>query len=213
MQNQLDETQYGFLYFGSPQAGFRERIKREIRFRSEATEFILGDKQAPCLDVVIGNHSSLKVGKKVHQLLVLLTRDFYRPTSLGNLFSHLYPGEVFSLSTSPTRVHQVVNRSRRWLMENDIPIQLTFEDGGLRATLAGPISLRVPLHHRIPDTNSANIERIQRIFPKGSEVSAKEVRLLLGLKTSSTKNFLSWAVEQGHFERIGESVRTTYRVR
>jgi response regulator of citrate/malate metabolism len=41
-------------------------------------------------------------------------------------------------------------------------------------------------------------------------VTAARVREALGLKLSSCKRFLKWAVEQGHLERRGENTRTTY---
>lgn len=72
-------------------------------------------------------HSSLIVGDINHQLLSLLATDFYKPRSLGDVFSALFETENYHPQTSAQQVLTVVEQLRSWFQENEIPLDVLIE--------------------------------------------------------------------------------------
>jgi hypothetical protein len=83
------------MYFGTAFAAYRSRIEAEVGHGPSANFFRFGEINSPCLDMSTGELDTglkLKAAKANHQVLRVFLRDFYRPCSLGSLFSELFPG-------------------------------------------------------------------------------------------------------------------------
>ncbi len=120
------------LYVGTPYESYRQRIERELGRVPAEDSYRFGRAEGDALDLRTGritSENALNPGKKIHQLFELLSRDLYRPIRLGGIFTELFQGECFDIFSSPSRVHQLIRRARRWLEETETPL-LILEDGG-----------------------------------------------------------------------------------
>ncbi len=119
------------LYYGSASSHFIKKItdyfpkstllkKYCLEFNAEA------NVENNLLNLVDGywnlKSDSLDLNSVPLLLLIILVNDFYRPQSLGAIFSSLYPGEFFNPQTSPKRVFQALHRLRGILKEKKIPL-------------------------------------------------------------------------------------------
>ena len=214
----MDADDLDYLYFGTPMPYYRERIRRELGQAPASDKFLLGSKGSPQLDLLSGEITGggvthmLKPGSKSHQLLDSLLRDFYRPLGLGSLFNELFPGEHFDIYSSPDRVHQVIRRSRRWLEDAQIPIEIHEDDGAYSVRISGPFSILVPLDRKPIDWHDIQLERLRQVFGDSRAFSAREARDALGLSIAPFKRLVTWALENGRLERHGASTATLYSV-
>lgn len=133
--------QITYLYFGSPHEGYRTRIKKllgniempDIAYLQKNCLSTYSDRPRDTLDPLFRegnfNFEKLKTGQALHRTLVLLLTDFYRPFSVGDLFSKIFQGEHYNLVVSANRVHQVISRLKSWFTDENIPITIDQNDG------------------------------------------------------------------------------------
>ena len=215
---QFEEDRFEHLLFGTPFPNYRARVCEEFGREPERSHYVFGAESAPCLDLASGclvgtGRELLSPGKKGHQALEALLRDFYRPLRLGSLFAELFPGEHFDIFSSPDRVHQILRRTRRALEENDIPVVIEEIKGSYKVRIEGNFSFLVPWDRRPVEGHHVDFARLQAEYPVGQRFSAKEARLRLGMPKSTFQLLTSWAVEHGKLEMSGPKNAARYRVR
>jgi tetratricopeptide (TPR) repeat protein len=212
------------IYFGSPTGGYRHRIEDALGAQARIPDTFAWSgefKAEPKLyfDLVgatghEGGPLELTAGQAQHRLMILLTRDFYRASTLLGLFSQLFPGEHFNPDSSPGRVQQVLKRFRSWLNRSGLPIELEVHQGSYRLNFKAPCSLIVPktplplmgsrlefesaLHALGPSTRSA--------------FTTRDVQYATLRSESAVKRLLKWAVQEGLLTREGASHRACYRL-
>src|SRR5205807_7801047 len=89
----FQRSRFLHLIFGTPYEEYRTRIMRETGQENDRTVYVFGEKQAPRLDLrtaEIDRHPALNPGRKSHQLIEVLLRDFYRPQRVPAIFSNLF---------------------------------------------------------------------------------------------------------------------------
>jgi tetratricopeptide (TPR) repeat protein len=203
------------LYFGTPYESFRRRIRREIGREASEPFYVLGPKLAPRFNLMTAELDGVEVlnpGKKVHQLLEILLRDFYVPLRMGGLFAELFPDEYFDIFSSPERVHQVIWRARDWVKEQELPIEIHEHNGFYSIRLTGQFSFLIPLEHHGVDSHSINCSKLDKAFGTEQTFAAREGRALLDLSPAGFKKFVSQAVARGELARMGHNKTTVYRV-
>ena len=210
-----DEELFSHVYFGTPFQSYRERMCRDLGKQPTRTHYVLGRKSDPRLDLETGaldGKPILNPGKKVHQLLSVLLRDFYRPLQLGALFSGLFPGEYFDPDSSPGRVHQAVLRARRWIAQKRLPLEIREIDGSYRLAITGEISIRIPAEKLELSTHQTWLTRLRPLVRGKTTFTSQEVSRFLGVSLSAAKKFLVWAEQSGHVAREGYNRFTAYRL-
>ena len=210
-----DEELFSHVFFGTPFQSYRARMCRDLGKAPTRTHYVLGKKSDPRLDLETGHldgRAILNPGKKVHQLLSVLLRDFYRPLQLGALFAGLFPGEYFDPDSSPGRVHQAVLRARRWISEKRLPLAIKEIDGCYRLAITGEISIRIPAEKLELNTHQTWLTRLRLLLHGKSTFTSQETSRSLGVSLSAAKKFLVWAEQSGHVAREGYNRFTTYRL-
>jgi tetratricopeptide (TPR) repeat protein len=206
----FEKPVFDHLYFGTPFAPYRERI---VTYTGRAPEQKIYRWGAPGGDTLNATSGELAGGLKLsgvsHRLVEKLTRDFYRPVSTNGLFAALFPDEYFNIFTSPTRVHQVLRRTRRWFEENRVPVQIASEPAGFSLKLTGEFAFEVQLEREAVGKGHDHLRKLEAHF-NGQEFSATQARNLLGLSPSGTQRFLTWAKDGGHIASFGASTSTIY---
>jgi hypothetical protein len=198
---------YVHLHFGSPIEGFRERMMAELGSVPNREFYVLGDKSSRRLDLrtarLDGNDCGLNPGKKNHLLLQVLLADFYRPQRIGGLFSNLFQGEHFDVSSSPGRVHQILRRTRQWASSCTIPLIIDETDGFYSLQINGNLSFLIARNQVRIDTLESQFQRLCT-SPNGA-MTLKDVCQRLQVAETSANRLLKWATAQGLMRKSGKS--------
>lgn len=211
---QFDQDRLDHLIYGTPFAPYRHRIQ-EIAGREPSAEYILGNSNSRCLDLQTGlvdNSESLSPGKKIHQVIASLVRDFYSPRNIGSLFSELYPGEYFDIQSSPGRIRQLMLRTRQWLQENQIPASIEQSDGTYSLALHGDFGIRMSLQKFSLDSFELKWKELQKTFSGSESFTAAKACEKLSCSRTSFRRLVDWALEKGFLEKSGSGPSTSYRI-
>ncbi len=215
LQIRFSNRDFEYLYFGTPFAPYKGRIREALGQSPPSKEFRLGLSDiGPLLDIQTGvaqGYSSLEPGSKGHQLLEILFRDFYKPLSVGGLFSELFGGERFHIESSPDRVHQILRRTRRWLAANGYPLEIEERGQLYSARLTGSLSVLIPLERAPAQWETIQLKKLDGWIATDGTFTAQEARKMLGLSTASFKRFASWGIETGIIEKFGAGSATVYQ--
>lgn len=210
----FDERAFANLYFGTPFPAYRQKILRELGQPIPQGRLLVGEPEAEnYLDLETGESTlprSLNAGKKIHQVLTVLTRDLYRPMRTGELFSELYPEEYYNPQTSPGRVFQVLQRARKFLQQAGIPAHLRQRNGYYDIVLTDRFVFRGGFH--TTDNKQVLWSKISSLFKSRQAFSSEAACKALDLSPSSFRRFAKWALDQGLLVRFGAGSGTSYRL-
>jgi tetratricopeptide (TPR) repeat protein len=202
----FDQSQFEQVIFGTPYPAYHQRVSSELNCRVLPTHAILGNQQGPCFDVESGEIDGrllFKPGCKTHQALEVILRDFYRPVGVGGLFSEIFPGEPFNIFSSPGRIHQILRRTRQWLRETNLPLNLVEQNGYYSLVCEGPFSFRVPRQKESLDWCRIQYRKLVELEPtKQKKLSPASIKKLLGLTQDEYRRLSTWAIEQGYLRRV-----------
>jgi hypothetical protein len=207
-----------YLYFGTPYLAYRARIERELQWSPQENLYTLGKSGVRTLAMASGdvlddqaNITGMRAEGATHRMLAQLFCDFYRPASLGTLFAALYPGEYYDPFSSPGRVHQVLRRTRKWLRESALPIEVSEDRDGYRAHILAPdlFSVQIQKVSVAPGRFEAMVERLRLQFGSG-EFTAQEASQALQISRVSFRRLTTWALKSGKLEKFGAARNTSY---
>lgn len=212
---EFSQNLFEHLIFGTPFAAYRTRLYSEFQRQPASDIFLYGAPTGPVLDLA-GGHGppgvELEKGGKCVEMLEVLTRDFYRPKVLGALFAGLYPTEHFDIYSSPTRIHQLVARTRAMLRENNLPLELESQPSGYSLKITGAVRFRLPLERRSLSGYPFDLDRLLKGVSNSKNFSAKEARAVLGMPRTTFQRFVNWAKDAHLIESSGQGVDTHYRL-
>lgn len=212
LQLKFDPRLAEHLYFGTPFPCYRRRVESLLQRKIESEHYLYGAPEAPVYDVATGRFDGKDIGsgKQMHQVMAALLRDLYRPLRVGGLFAEVYPTTRFDIYSSPGRVHQMQFRFRNWLLENSVPAELVEHQNTYLLALKGPCAFKLSRESKVVESWWPLWNQLSEKMPANHVVTASKVRELLGLKTSSSKRFLNWAVENRLLDREGSNNGTHY---
>lgn len=216
-----DRRLFTHVFFGTPYSAYREKMLKEKWFHSSLpTDYIYQStanttRDLEVFDLASGQHESqdvfLEPGQLMHNGLILMIKDFYRPRALGSLFSELFPDEVFNPDSSPDRIYQLIRRLRQWIKKNQLPIQLTESRGFYSIALQGKMAFRVPMDIQLASKEAFLLSELSSHFVTKTFTAAKACELL-GLSRTSFKRFINWAQDHNHVEKQGSGPKTHYKI-
>jgi tetratricopeptide (TPR) repeat protein len=208
------QTLLDYLTFGTPMASYRQRIQQEVG-REPSASYIFGQDGSHCLDLktgtFLGGVGKLNPGKKIHQVIAALVRDFYVPRNIGSLFSELYPREYFDINSSPVKVRQLLLRTREWLKENGLGASIVQSEGAYRFVIDGAFGVRIDLERSAVESASISWERLKSAFP-GVRFTARQACSKLQWPRSSFLLIVERALKSGELIKSGTGKATAYRV-
>ncbi len=211
----FDQSLFDHLLFGTPFEAYRRRVVADLNISPSSGSYLLGSKDAPCFDAGSGDFTGVALkypGKTLHQLAAILLSDFYKPWSLGEIFSQLFPQEYYNAFSSANRVHQLLWRLRKWLSESGVPARLVEAGGRFSLKIEGPFAFAVPYQRLQTTEHALDIHKIKGTFGTDQWFSQREVRHKLQMSSASFKRLASWAVKENRFERAGNGRSTIYKV-
>jgi hypothetical protein len=213
-----DDNLFIRLYHGTPYASFRKRIKKIYQPSKQIPKMIqwqIQDLSSPMVSGQIpadrifdltrggeaGNPATLFDQPLLFRLLQFLTKDFYRPVSLGSVFSALYPNEKFNPHSSSNRVHLVVKRLRKWFVVHQIPLDIEVENEFFHLKSHEPYTLRVSFQNFSVSKNDILLESAQAQFAQKG-FSQQELREGLALSLKQTRQFVTWAIQRRKMRQL-----------
>lgn len=214
------------VYFGTPYPAYRKRIEsifRERGWKIPQTYFrkMLSAPAERVLSVEEGKEigrddlSELKPGQMLHRLLNILATDFYKPFGVGELFSRLYDNEYFNPDTSPDRVAKAVQQLRKWFATNQIPLEVTVNEGRYGLVATAPYALKVSQKTKssaeITDANGErSLQKLKAEWPYKS-FSMQIAADFLGVSASSLRRVFQSALDEKKLFKSGVGRSTLYR--
>lgn len=205
------------LYFGTPHPNFRRRLMADTGTSLELpAKYDWGSPGAEnVLDVRSGSFEPtgvrLKPSQAFYRLLSILSSDLYRPIRMASLHAALYPGEFFNPHSSPGRLHQSLNRLRKWLSHYRIGIHIVEANGFY--SLAYPNGLiRLSRPEEKVGGDAVLLEQIRSNLNLDS-FTAKEIEETLGMSRSSSLRFLKRAYANGELRSTGKGKSCRYSLR
>jgi tetratricopeptide (TPR) repeat protein len=221
---EFDDEIYHRLIFGTPAVDYRTRLMAEHSGASVRDSYVFGDASGALLDLASGklhnapkgfDLSELSPGRKVHQLLEVLTRDFYRPMRIGALFAELFPNEYFDVYSSPNRVHAWLWHLRQWFTRMSLPLEIVEIRGTyLLKYSAEPSShfgIEVPLNRERPDAQLLLWQDFAAKMGDGP-FTAKSAEAMTGIARTSLQRLINWAINSGRLVREKQGVQVFYRL-
>jgi len=213
---EFDERRFEYLYFGSPLANYREMLLETFGTKPDKGEYIYGNRSGTRLDLetgFFGKQEGFNPGKKPHQLLTVLMKDFYKPVNSVEIFMDLYPDEVFNIETSLGRVQRVIGLTRAELKALKIPLEIEEVEGRYQLRLRKPMSIRIPLERKTLSAFDVQWAEFLSKAPRGKYFKSSLIREVLGFPSSSAKRFVLEALEQGKLLVRGAGRATEYLVK
>lgn len=212
----FEQSRFDNLIFGSPLPAYRRRVYKTLGRQPVSEVYVFGDPSADQMDLMSGRiHGSrtLRAGSKTHQTIEILLRDLYKPLSLGGLFAELFPDEYFNAYSSPDRVHQILRRTRKWLKDNELPIQIYEDQQTYAIHMTGPFAFRCPLHRGIVNWHEVHLRRLEDSPNANRKLRTDQLKNVIGLKGSPFRRFADWAVNSGRLDRVGSGPATSYKLK
>ncbi len=236
----FDKDAFHHLYFGTPFADYRESMTRRLGVEPEIESYALGSdlssglnfRLSPkrvsepestllpifrCLDILTGRLSAshqlergFRFGGHVHRMLEILSRDFYQPLTIGNLFAELHPQNHFDIFSSPTRVRKSLMRVRTFLREAKIPAEITHSRRGYKLSVTGEFSILVPKVRPIIDQNTLALEKLLRHFGFGQPFTRSEACTAIGFTEKKFRSLKASALENSRLDVYGAGPNATY---
>lgn len=192
------------LYWGTPFESYRNRIKKAMpsgtTFPTYYSWKIQKNESRLTIDVESGKTLN-GIGKNIsfasteHMLLLLLCRDFYKPTTALSAFTSLFPHEYANATTSINRVHKIVGRLRKWSSQFGKNILIQEVDGSYALEFSQIATFQIP--ETLPNLDFKNLQ-IQE-FKKNLKVRSftyNEVKEILKVSKSNAYRIIQeWKVK------------------
>lgn len=212
-----DEKIYSKLYFGTPFESYRSDLAHkfnvptyyEWNVNSSSEQRVVNSKFDVDLGCSLTSEAELKPGQVMHKALVKLSSDFYRPFQVGELFSFIFKGEKFNPTTSPVRVTKSIERLRRWLLSNDIPVEILRRENKFFLKGSGDCVLIKSHLNYLKSEQDYNLLRLKSVFDK-SNFLASDASLELGVSVRTCNRIINNAIEQGQLTKVGMGRNTAY---
>jgi tetratricopeptide (TPR) repeat protein len=208
-QNQLDH-----LVFGTPKPAYRRRVETLIDGMPSRT-YVFGSEKGLLLNLQTGRMmgvDQLLLGKKIHQMISALTRDFYAPINMGSLFHELYPDEFFNIDTSPPRIRQAILRAREWLDRHQIPASIEHSQGAYRFLITGEFGVRMELDHQEISPTMVRWQQLKEKFPSDISFTSEEACHQMGWSRTTFRRLADWACQNELLSRSGTGKATAYQI-
>lgn len=199
------------IFFGTPFSSFRAKLKSDWGERLELPglyEWSEGKVSSKHKILDLAGGSELKDGSVLHKLISALSSDFYRPFRLAAIFSAVYPEEFFNPTSSVLKVHQIINRLRKWLAAENLPIKVEEAQAFYRLVLSENATVRL----RNPDQASGDplFERLAGMFAATGQCNTQQVADTLEVSSSSALRLIKRWLEEGKLLKQGAGKQIVY---
>jgi len=212
----FDAEVYRRLYFGTQFPAYRRRLVKafgepaeNVAFVHEGGEYRTEGKKA--LNLFRDLQDELSPGDLPHLLFMFLISDAYRNWRSGQIHSKIFPGEYFNPYTSLDRVHQVVTRLRKAMVQQIPGIDIFNDNGIYKLDLSG-LKNPIEIPKELPVGNPDGIKIHALILRLGrSDFNASDVESAFSISRASANRLIAGWREGGLIESEGKARSPVYR--
>lgn len=219
-----NQEMMSYLHIGSPYSEYRKQIElRNGWFQPQRNCQVNYNGQQPTrvfdMDQACektNRDCRLKPASISHRILKYLNYDFFKVMPKGELYYYLYPGQYFDPTSSNRKLYVGVQRLRKWLQKQSIPIEVSIEKN--RVSLAARAQQQYgfvitsethqPAEKKTADRDFTLKVHCLRERAKKTEVTNKDLQQILKIQRSAATKFLRKGLEAGLFtkQRRGKEV-------
>lgn len=213
-----DEKLLLHLIIGSPFTLFRRHLLSQFGAYIEIPSVYLwnptGVETPTTIDLLRDGRApsgkTLKLGQAIHKVLYTLTSDFYRPCQVASLYAALCPGQFYNAASSPSRIYEIIKRTRKWLKDNQVPLRVEEISGTYCLGFEPETALWIPTSP-LPATGPEFLLESLRSHFGSRPFSIAEASKQLGRNPWNILKVLQVAHQQGLCRRQGKGRSTTYQ--
>ncbi len=190
---------------GTPIASYHRRaallLKKKFFIPSQIT---FQQKQAS--DALFDYKSRHFLNKSLlRKLLWILSQDFYKPTSVGQIFSIIYPGECFNPETSVKRIDNLIFRLNCYFKKNNIFIVIRRRHYSYR--MSG-LDQMIIYRDLISDQKLAlKLFKNKYLLKQFKRIDLEQI---LGISSASAKRLLHYALQVKKVRRLNTGPQSRY---
>lgn len=209
------------VLFGTPFTGYRKRAEkilgREIKLSNEISRswgrdpemrFSLMDSKVE--DLRTGKIINLRIPKSIFNFLTAISRDFYKPSSLGQVFSQVYPGEYFDPNYSPKKINNLVLRSRKIFKRHNLALRIEVLNQQYSLRISDKIDLRLRRISSLNHQKRADLSMLHGHFGVDS-FSAQSAAKVLGLSKRTVHKLIEEEIKKSKIIKSGKGRSILYR--
>lgn len=197
------------LNFGTPFLGFRRRLKNEFGRIEQKTLLwrpSLGrpDLKRPDTQDIVSKEPLVlpTMPETLNRCLSALTKDFYRPIPLGELFSEVYPNEFFNPFSSPTRLETTVRRLRKLFETRELPLDIQVKNKTYRLVATGDCALEIQRQRRPLERPLLLLEKLKKHANQKS-FDLQTAQTVLGVSKSTAQRVLHVGISGKRIAKMG----------
>ncbi len=209
------------IFYGTPYLSYRRRMMKAMRRQISLPDFYCWDPRGSLsggeaqFDLTDGRgllNPEIQISSQelLGRLLQVLSSDFYRPASLGQVFNAVYPEEYFNPWSSPARVARLIQRFRQWVDEHKIPWGIRYQQMQVSLEGSAPYALRLTLDRRCDNKTERHLRILRETFAEKS-FTTLEVAQRLNLSRRSAARLIERAMQDKIIEKLGRGRAISYR--
>lgn len=197
-----DQKLLNYVYFGSPEAGFRSLIPARpepgstfvLQFQAEAVE-----PQDPHNSKIFGVPFALNL----HRLCLMLVSDFYRPWTVERIHDSLFQHEIYDPDRSSKKIYQMMLRLKNELPK-ECPLELMSTPAGYRLRAKPGCSITVYQQMVFKESGELFSEVLQKNFG-ANPFSIENIAEVASATVPQLRRHLSGLLDVARVDRIGRS--------
>lgn len=139
----------------------------------------------------------------------VLTMDFYRPISLGFLFSKIYSGEYFDPHHSPARMYRNICRLRKAL-PSESGIGVHWDSEGIQLTFEAAVKFPVTINREPVPRDQQQVVSLRSLVER-RWFTTGEVAQKMQVSQRTAQELLKRAQKRYKLEKTGQGRATRYR--
>lgn len=213
---------FDYLLCGSPSPAYRERLKETFpQFKIPTASYawqLSGEPATSRRHIIVktartgDGKSFTEAGQAPHKLLILLTRDFYRPQRLIQLSTEIFEGEYTHPIHTPSKMHQILARLRADLKKAKLPLRIISKDQTLR--LEGIRNCTIIKDWTVDSApvDSVFLHLTQLESMGSGPFAAKDAARIWDCSVSTASRRLAQACEMGRCRQFGKGRFTRFQL-
>ncbi len=151
-------------------------------------------------------------GKGLNKLLLVLLEDFYRPATIGRIFSSLYPEENYFPRETPLRIHQLIFRLRAWFQKQNLPIEIHELNGLFKVYILEGFAVKLPVGEQIYKLSSKELQLNQIRATFGlQQFNIPDVTRSLGLSAETVRLILNSGISSNRLKKTKQGKSVSYQ--
>jgi tetratricopeptide (TPR) repeat protein len=207
------------VLIGTPHTNYRKRLadlaNRKLHlpsvFKFEMKSNPGKENKTLYISEGIGSNGQSLVRRPVlHLLLEGLFLDLYKPAKLGFLFLHVFPGERFNPTTSPSRLYGAVHNLNIWLRNTETPLHIKVQDGEFHLEATDGLTVFIHRRRGKESISAADLKKLHTIVG-GRSFKTIEAVQFLELSKPTIFSLLKRGLKEKRLLKIGQGRSTLYR--